>query len=69
MAEKSAVNPLKPQRKSIAGSTKRQFAYLLMVLPGVLFLLAFSYLPMPGATLAFKFYVSMNTGNVGSHLA
>ncbi len=27
-----------------------------MVLPGVLFLLAFNYLPMPGAILAFKFY-------------
>ena len=56
MAEKSAVNTIRPQHKGMAGSTKRQFAYLLMVLPGVLFLLAFSYLPMPGATLAFKFY-------------
>ena len=56
MVEKNVINPIKPQRKAIAGNTKRQFAYLLMVLPGVLFLLAFAYLPMPGATLAFKFY-------------
>lgn len=42
--------------KGMRGSTKRQFAYLLMVLPGVLFLLAFSYLPMPGVVLSFKFY-------------
>lgn len=56
MAEKSVVNSIKPKRKGMAGSTKRQFAYLLMVLPGVLFLLAFAYLPMPGAVLAFKFY-------------
>ena len=39
-----------------SGSAKRQCAYLLMVLPGVLFLLAFNYLPMPGVILAFKFY-------------
>ena len=46
-------------KKSLAatsGSRKRQAAYLLMVLPGALFLLAFSYLPMPGVVLAFKFY-------------
>ncbi|MBQ9251190.1 MAG: sugar ABC transporter permease [Clostridia bacterium] len=40
----------------MAGGRKRQGAYLLMVLPGVLFLLAFAYLPMPGALLGFKFY-------------
>lgn len=56
MAEKRAVNSIKPQQRGMAGSTKRQFAYCMMVLPGVLFLLAFCYLPMPGATLAFKFY-------------
>jgi len=56
MAEKTMSASLKPHRKGMAGNTKRQFAYLLMVLPGVLFLLAFSYLPMPGVTLAFKFY-------------
>jgi len=56
MAQKTIVNPVRPQRKGVAGSTKRQFAYLLMVLPGVVFLLTFAYLPMPGATLAFKFY-------------
>lgn len=38
------------------GGWKRQLAYLTMVLPGVLFLLAFSYLPMPGIMLAFKSY-------------
>ena len=38
------------------GGWKRQLAYLSMVLPGVLFLLAFSYLPMPGIMLAFKSY-------------
>lgn len=43
-------------RKSSSGTIKRQWAYLLMVLPGVLFLLAFNYLPMPGVLLAFKFY-------------
>ena len=43
-------------RKSSSGTVKRQWAYLLMVLPGVMFLLAFNYLPMPGVLLAFKFY-------------
>ena len=42
--------------KTLADSGKRQAAYLFMVLPGVLFLLAFAYLPMPGIILAFKKY-------------
>ena len=54
MSEKTAVvNKKKPAQ---AGSTKRQLAYLSMVLPGCLFLLAFCYLPMPGVILAFKSY-------------
>ncbi len=56
MAEKGIIHSVKSKRRGISGNTKRQFAYLLMVLPGVLFLLAFAYLPMPGAALAFKFY-------------
>ena len=48
---------VRPARhKGMAGNRKRQLAYLLMVLPGTLFLLAFNYLPMPGVALAFKFY-------------
>ncbi len=47
------VNRKKP---SSMGGRKRQLAYLSMVLPGSLFLLAFSYLPMPGIMLAFKSY-------------
>ena len=43
-----------PKQKTLADSGKRQGAYLAMVLPGALFLLAFCYLPMPGIVLAFK---------------
>ncbi len=51
------ITKAKPSRRPRGvGSAKRQWAYLLMVLPGVLFLLAFNYLPMPGVVLAFKFY-------------
>ncbi|MBR6029038.1 MAG: sugar ABC transporter permease [Clostridia bacterium] len=46
----------KPKKKNMAGGFGRQAAYLTMVLPGTLFLLAFAYLPMPGIVLAFKFY-------------
>ena len=58
MQKTKAVNPAAPGQKhrGMAGNRKRQFAYLLMVLPGTLFLLAFNYLPMPGVVLAFKFY-------------
>ena len=49
-------HPRSRRKNAMAGSGRRQIAYLLMVLPGVLFLLAFNYLPMPGAVLAFKFY-------------
>ena len=43
-------------QRTLADSGKRQAAYLAMVLPGALFLLAFAYLPMPGIILAFKKY-------------
>ena len=44
------------RQRTLADSRKRQGAYLAMVLPGVLCLLAFAYLPMPGIVLAFKKY-------------
>ena len=55
----SVVNPRKPAprgKHASQGGWKRQAAYLTMVLPGVIFLLMFSYLPMPGIVLAFKNY-------------
>ena len=55
----SVVNPTKPAprgKHASQGGWKRQAAYFTMVLPGVLFLLAFNYLPMPGIILAFKNY-------------
>ena len=54
--DKNSVSNRKSSVRFMKGSTKRQFAYLLMVLPGCLFLLAFNYLPMPGIVLAFKSY-------------
>ncbi len=63
----SAVNPAKPVRAgkhASQGGWKRQAIYLTMVLPGVIFLLLFSYLPMPGIILAFKNYrMTMPTEN------
>ena len=53
------------KKKVGVGSTKRQLAYLSMVLPGVIFLLLFSYLPMPGIILAFKNYM-MKVPQAGS---
>ena len=55
----SVVNPRKPAprgKHASQGGWKRQAAYLTMVLPGVIFLLMFCYLPMPGIVLAFKNY-------------
>ena len=45
----SVVNPSKPKpsgKHASQGGWKRQAAYLTMVLPGVLLLLAFAYLPI-----------------------
>lgn len=55
----SVVNQRKPAprgKHASQGGWKRQAAYLTMVLPGVIFLLMFNYLPMPGIILAFKNY-------------
>jgi putative aldouronate transport system permease protein len=48
----------KPAKKRLWGPEKiyTNLSYLLMVLPGAIWLLLFSYLPMPGVILAFKTY-------------
>ncbi|NLG25765.1 MAG: hypothetical protein GX558_10445, partial [Clostridiales bacterium] len=45
------------RRRMGMGEAKRQGAFLLMLVPGLVFLIAFSYLPMPGIIMAFKKYV------------
>ena len=55
----SVVNKAKPRpsgKHASQGGWQRQAAYLTMVLPGVVLLLMFAYLPMPGIVLAFKNY-------------
>lgn len=60
MAAKSALTPgtaktLK-HKKWGSGEVKRHLAFLTMLLPGLVFLFCFSYLPMPALVLAFKRY-------------
>ena len=43
-------------RRVMSGSTKRQAAFLTMLIPGFIILVLFCYLPMPGVILAFKKY-------------
>lgn len=43
-------------RKWGAGELKKHFAYLLMLLPGVVFLFVFAYMPLPAVLMAFKNY-------------
>ncbi len=43
-------------RRLMRGSVSRQGAFLAMLLPGVVLLLLFNYLPMPGIIMAFKKY-------------
>ena len=55
----SVVNRIQPRprgKHASQGGWQRQAAYLTMVLPGVILLLMFAYLPMPGIILAFKNY-------------
>jgi len=44
------------RRRHLPGGARRQLAFLTMLLPGVAFLICFSYLPMPGIVMAFKNY-------------
>ena len=37
-----------------SGEIKRHIAYLIMLLPGIIFLFVFSYLPLPTIVMAFK---------------
>ncbi|MGI6371888.1 MAG: ABC transporter permease [Caldicoprobacterales bacterium] len=39
-----------------SGEIKRHLAYLVMLLPGIIFLFVFSYLPLPTIVMAFKKY-------------
>lgn len=55
----SVVTPLRPPQNFVAAVRRwfsRNGTLLLMALPGMLILLVFSYLPMPGIILAFKDY-------------
>jgi ABC-type polysaccharide transport system permease subunit len=47
-----------PSKKKRWGADKvyTNLSYLIMVLPGVIWLFLFAYLPMPGIVLAFKTY-------------
>ena len=53
----SSVNTL-PKKKKRLGSDKvyTNLSYLIMILPGAIWLFLFSYLPMPGIIMAFKDY-------------
>ena len=53
----SSVNTL-PRKKKRLGSDKvyTNLSYLIMILPGAIWLFLFSYLPMPGIIMAFKDY-------------
>ena len=53
----SSVNAL-PRKKKRLGSDKvyTNLSYLIMILPGAIWLFLFSYLPMPGIIMAFKDY-------------
>jgi len=44
------------KHRSLPGGRRRQLAFLTMLLPGIAFLIAFAYLPMPGIIMAFKNY-------------
>lgn len=64
----NAPNNLAVQKKpnknhiTMSGEQKRNFAYYLMLLPGVIVLLINNYLPMIGVIMPFKNYVN-STGN------
>ncbi|MBN1246605.1 MAG: sugar ABC transporter permease [Anaerolineae bacterium] len=57
MGAQSLATPI-PQKKPRWNRNKvyTNLSYLLMVLPGAIWLLLFSYLPMPGIIMAFKTY-------------
>ena len=52
----SAKSPPDRKRRWNANKMYTNLSYLVMVLPGVIWLILFSYLPMPGIILAFKTY-------------
>lgn len=50
------TSPPRKKKRWGADTVYTNLSYLLMVLPGAIWLLLFSYLPMPGIVLAFKTY-------------
>ena len=46
----------KPKKRWLTDKVYSNLSYLTMILPGAIWLLLFSYLPMPGIILAFKTY-------------
>lgn len=56
MDERAPVPLGRRHRRMGVGDRKRQAAFLLMLVPGLVFLFCFAYLPMPGIIMAFKKY-------------
>jgi len=52
----SGKRALKPAKNFGSGELKRHGAYAIMLLPGLVFLIIFAYLPLPAIILAFKNY-------------
>ena len=61
---KSAIKA-KAERRSFADTVKRRSALYVMLIPGVLYLILFSYLPMFGMILSFK-KINFRDGILGS---
>lgn len=55
----------KPNKKSFFGEFKKQWQSQAMVIPGIIFLIIFSYIPLYGIIAAFKDY-DLNLGFFGS---
>ena len=50
------INKVKPVKTPFLKTVKRHWILLLMLLPAVLYVVIFSYIPMTGVVLAFKKY-------------
>ena len=48
------INKVKPVKTPFLKTVKRHWILLLMLLPAVLYVVIFSYIPMTGVVLAFK---------------
>lgn len=59
--ESNAKKPMRKRKKNLIVDLRNQWQLQSMIIPGIIFMIVFSYIPMYGVLIAFKHYTALDT--------